>query len=108
LATPLRGRSLNRLLAETPPDDPRRPGWIDAAADLAARLIAAGILFKDLKPSNIVMDAAAGAWLIDTVAVRPCRDQVRLGRMRTVMDRALARDGVERELRDRLAQRLRP
>ncbi len=109
LATPLMGRSINRRLADAGHDDSRRETWIDAAADLAKRLIAAGLVLKDFKPSNIIIDDAGGAWLIDTVAVCSCRGRRRnrAVRMAAVMDRALARDGVEQALRDRFAARVR-
>lgn len=107
LATPLMGQSLARLLADSAAHDPRREAWMDAAADLAKRLIAAGLLLKDFKPSNIIIDNAGSPWLIDTVAVFPSRDADRVGRMLAVMDRALAREGVEHVLRDRWAARVR-
>ncbi|MHC4100862.1 MAG: lipopolysaccharide kinase InaA family protein [Planctomycetota bacterium] len=61
LATPLTGSSLHHLLDAAQGDADNRERLIDAAARLAADLIRAGFWFKDLKPSNIVIDGSGDA-----------------------------------------------
>ncbi|MHC5008005.1 MAG: lipopolysaccharide kinase InaA family protein [Planctomycetota bacterium] len=101
LATPLTGSSLHHLLDAADEDTEDRGRLIDAAARLAADLIRAGFWFKDLKPSNIVIDESGDAWLIDVGSARPARKPVHTERMLAVMDRVLVRAGADTALRRR-------
>ena len=101
LATPLTGSSLHLLLIEAHGDTENQGRLIDAAARLAADLIRAGYWFKDLKPSNIVVDASGDAWLIDVGSARPTRKPAHTARMLAVMDRVLLRSGADAALRRR-------
>jgi len=101
LATPLTGSSLHHLLTAADGDTESRGRLIDAAACLAADLIRAGYWFKDLKPSNIVIDASGDAWLIDVGSARPARRPAHTARMLAVMDRVLLRSGADAALRRR-------
>ena len=101
LATPLTGSSLHHLLDTADQDPEGRGRLIDAAARLAADLIRAGFWFKDLKPSNIVIDESGDAWLIDVGSARPARKPAHTERMLAVMDRVLVRAGADAALRRR-------
>ncbi|MHC4140596.1 MAG: lipopolysaccharide kinase InaA family protein [Planctomycetota bacterium] len=101
LATPLTGSSLHHLLDAADEDTEDRGRLIDAAARLAADLIRAGFWFKDLKPSNIVIDESGDAWLIDVGSARPARKPAHTERMLAVMDRVLVRAGADANLRRR-------
>ncbi|MHC4126571.1 MAG: lipopolysaccharide kinase InaA family protein [Planctomycetota bacterium] len=107
LATPLTGSSLHILLDDSGGNDDARERLIDAAAGLGADLIRAGFWFKDLKPSNIVIDEAGEAWLIDVGSARPARKPSETKRMLKVMDRVLARAGADKALRQRFAASVR-
>ena len=82
-------------------DADARGRLIDAAARLATDLIRAGFCFKDLKPSNIVIDTSGHAWLIDVGSARPTRKLVHIERMLAVMARVLVRAGADASLRHR-------
>jgi hypothetical protein len=101
LATPLTGSSLHNLLEASEGDADARGRLIDTAARLAADLIGAGFWFKDLKPSNIVIDEAGEAWLIDVGSARPTRKPANIERMLAVMARVLVRAGADASLRQR-------
>jgi hypothetical protein len=101
LATPLTGSSLHHLLDTSEGDPDVRGRHIDAAACLGAELIRAGFWFKDLKPSNIVIDEAGDAWLIDVGSARPARKPAHTERMLAVMARVLVRAGADESLRRR-------
>jgi hypothetical protein len=107
LATPLTGSSLHHLLDDSGGDDDARGRLIDAAAALAADLIRAGFWFKDLKPSNIVIDEAGEAWLIDVGSARPAQKPSETKRMLKVMDRVLKRAGADKALRQRFGDAVR-
>jgi tRNA A-37 threonylcarbamoyl transferase component Bud32 len=106
LATPLTGLSLHNLLDKAEGSTDERERLVDAAARLAADLIRAGFWFKDLKPSNIVIDGSGDAWLIDVGSARPTRKPSETRRMLKVMDRVLARGGADKTLRQRFAARV--
>ncbi len=101
LATPLTGSSLHHRLDAAQGDTKDQGRLIDAAACLAADLIRAGFWFKDLKPSNIVIDQSGDAWLIDVGSARPARKPAHTERMLAVMDRVLVRAGADAALRRR-------
>lgn len=101
LATPLMGTSMQRHLTNPGTTHAQRETLIDGAAKLTRRLLDAGYTFKDLKPSNIVLDDAGAMQLIDVGSARPDTSQKQTTRMLAVMDRVLKRDGVGRELRER-------
>jgi hypothetical protein len=107
LATPLTGSSLHHLLDASEGDADARGRLIDAAACLGADLIRAGFWFKDLKPSNIVIDEAGEAWLIDVGSARPAQKPAETRRMLKIMDRVLARAGADKALRQRFAASVR-
>ncbi|MFI4859534.1 MAG: hypothetical protein ACIAXF_02510 [Phycisphaerales bacterium JB063] len=101
LATRVMGASLQRLLTGGGSDEGRAGELIDAASALTGRLIGAGYTFKDLKPSNIVVDGEGVMRLIDVGSARPDTSGKQVVRMLAVMDRVLKRDGVGRALRER-------
>jgi tRNA A-37 threonylcarbamoyl transferase component Bud32 len=101
LATPLAGSSLHDLLRAPEGGADARERLIDAAARLAADLIKAGYWFKDLKPSNVVIDEAGEAWLIDVGSARPARKPAQIERTLAVMVRVLKRAGADASLRRR-------
>ncbi len=103
LMTPQIGRSLQHLLKYAEADDAQRERWIDAAAALTCQLMNAGFTFRDLKPSNIVIDEDGEALLLDVGSVRRSRSSQRVAKMLALMDRVLARDGVNETLRRRYA-----
>ena len=106
LATPLAGMSLQRRLGAQVLDPEEAERWIDAAAQLTEDLNAAGFWFKDLKPSNILIDDDGRGRLIDVGSARRLTDPSQVLRMLAVMDRVLARDGVGDDLRRRFRSRL--
>lgn len=108
LATPLAGTSLHHRLKAPEAGTDGHGRLIDAAVRLAADLIGAGFCFKDLKPSNIVIDESGDAWLIDVGSARPARKPAHTERMLAVMDRVLVRAGVDAALRQRFADAVRP
>jgi len=63
--------------------------------------------FKDFKPSNIVIDEAGEAWLIDVGSARPAQKPSDTKRMLAVMDRVLARAGADAALRRRFGDSVR-
>lgn len=99
LATPCMGQSLLRCLWQ----GENLEALIDAAAAVTAQLMDAGYTFKDLKPSNMVVDSTGKAQLIDVGPARKSTKNSDIRRMMGVMDRTLARDGVEPKLRERFA-----
>jgi hypothetical protein len=108
LATPLAGASMQRLIREEATRRTHGEALISAAADLTRALFAAGFWSRDLKPSNIVIDDDGRALLIDVGSARhaPAGPAAAATTARTlaVMDRVLARDGVDEPLRRRYAQ----
>ncbi|MEM9414587.1 MAG: lipopolysaccharide kinase InaA family protein [Planctomycetota bacterium] len=101
LATPVMGASLQRLLTDDACGEARTAELIDSAAALTRRLLDAGYTFKDLKPSNVVVDDAGVMRLIDVGSARPDTSKKQALRMLAVMDRVLKRDGVGRAMRER-------
>lgn len=106
LATPQSGRSLQNLLTDTSTSTSEAEALILSAASLTQSLIGAGYTFKDLKPSNIIIDETGDAFLIDVGCAKPDTSHKQVTRMLAVMDRVLKRDGVGRELRERYRQKL--
>ena len=106
LATRWVGASLQRRLVDRP-DTGEAHRLIDAAAELTRDLLAAGLTFKDLKPSNMVIDVAGRAWLIDVGSVRADVSPRAVERMLGVMDRVLARDQAPRPWRQRFLEQVR-
>ncbi len=95
LATPVRGRSLQCLLREeTPMPRSRRLAVIESVGRLAGQLLRGGVFFKDLKTSNILIDGASRAWLIDAGSARPMVLGGRADRMLTMLEKTAARDGA--------------
>ncbi len=106
LATPAVGRSLDHLLKAEGGRE-RDEAAVDAAARLAADLVAAGFSLKDLKPSNFLIDDDGEAWLIDVSNASRLRSRRTLRRMLGVMDRAMVRSRVRDDLRSRFAEQCR-
>lgn len=102
LATPHIGESLYRCLNKPEQIDV----LIDAAALLASTLIRAGFTFKDLKPSNIIIDPQGQAHLIDVGSVKRSVSPSEINRMLGVMDRVLGRDGIDNSYRERFARKV--
>ena len=101
LATPFVGASLQCRLKDSVIDETRASELIDAAAILTRRLLKAGYTFKDLKPSNIIIDDAGAMHLIDVGSVKPSTREKHIVRMLAVMDRVLKRDGIKQTLCER-------
>lgn len=95
LATPKRGRSLQCLLREDLPlSGPLRQAVIESVGRLAGQLLGAGVFFKDLKTSNILIDEAGQAWLIDVGSARPMVLYGRADRMLAMLEKTAAQDGT--------------
>lgn len=107
LATLRAGTSLQRLLQRGRSDEAQCSAAINAAAQLTVSLIDAGFWFKDLKPSNIVIDVSGEAWLIDVGSARRSNHRQNVDRMLIVMQRVLLRDEVNEDLRERFASTVR-
>lgn len=104
LITPWRGDSLQRRLREPGRSAAQQEDLMLAAAALTRRLLAAGFTFRDLKPSNIVIDAQGQAYLLDVGSVRHTTAPARVSAMLAVMERVLIRDGVDESLRRRYVE----
>lgn len=102
LVTPWMGESLQHVIRDRA--EGLRADAVLAAAALTRRLLEAGLVFRDLKPSNIVLDAEGRAHLLDVGSVRATRSPKRIAAMLAVMDRVLARDGADEALRRRYAE----
>jgi len=108
LATQWAGRMLNAVLTDPAVSDAEKRAAIDEAASLTRRLIEARLVFRDLKPSNMLIDASGHARLIDTGSVRRGASSRRIERMIATMQRVLARNGAAPSLIERYASHLRP
>ena len=108
LATPWAGRPLHAVLRDSTlaPDDHRAA--IDAAAGLTRRLIETGLWFRDLKPSNVILDETGRARLIDTGSVERARRRARVERMTATMQRVLSRQHIDPRLIERYRQMVAP
>jgi tRNA A-37 threonylcarbamoyl transferase component Bud32 len=104
LITPRLGESLQRRLREDGCAEAQREGLMLAAAALTRRLLEAGFTFRDLKPSNIVVDAQGRGYLLDVGSVRHTTSPARVASMLSVMERVLTRDGVNEALRRRYVE----
>ena len=99
LITPRLGESLHRLLVREDVSDAARRRWLSAAATLTCQLLRAGFTFRDLKPSNIVIDEAGAARLLDVAGVRRGTPRRRVAHMLALMDRVLTRAGMDEAMR---------
>ena len=106
LATPLIGTSMQRAITDPATTASQLELLIDQAATLTRQLLDAGYTFKDLKPSNIVLDDAGQMHLIDVGCAKPDTSKKQTTRMLAVMDRVLKRDGLDRELRERYRKKV--
>jgi len=97
LATPCVGKSLQQCMrgSELAERD-ERLAVLRVVAQLTCDLIRHGYYFPDLKPSNILIDKAGQAWLIDVGGVRHSRSRVRVLRMLGVMLRKTRQDRLSR------------
>jgi tRNA A-37 threonylcarbamoyl transferase component Bud32 len=107
LSTPYAGVSLQRALASGDRDGRERGELIDEASALTLQLVRAGLCFRDLKPSNMIVDESGTTRLIDVGGVRRARGARDVNRMLGVMVRVLARDGLEESLRQRFLDAVR-
>ena len=101
LATPFTGISLQHRITDPAVDDVGASELIDAAARLTRKLLKAGYTFKDLKPSNIIIDGAGVMHLIDVGSAKPSTRKKQVARMLAVMDRVLKRNGIQQTLCER-------
>ncbi len=92
LMTPLVGRSLQCLMRGQPIARGERLRLIQVVADLAGLLIRGGYYFRDFKPSNILIDDAGAAWLIDVGGLQRSDRPDRVTRMLAVMRRKVTED----------------
>ena len=107
-ATPFMGLSLHRRFRGRTESGDALERSVDAAARLTANLIRAGFSFKDLKPSNIIIDDGGEAWLIDVGSVRRSTREAQVKRMLGVMERTLQRTGASEALRARFRKNRHP
>ena len=97
LACPYAGRSLQDLIRRGQLSDRnRRLTVLRTAAHLTIDLIRHRYYFRDLKPSNILIDAADRAWLIDVGAVRRSQRPIHVLKMLALLRRKARQDGVGR------------
>lgn len=107
LATPLWGRSVQRWLTRG-----RGPTWaarrrgILGLARMADRLLHRGLVFRDLKTSNVIADAGGQVWLIDVGSVRRSVSRGPRLRMLAMLDKTAAGDGATRADRVRFLRAL--
>lgn len=99
LVTPWLGASLQGLIRDASVSESRRREAVAAAAGLTRTLLRAGFTFRDLKPSNIVIDTGGTAHLLDVGSVRATTAPGRVARMLATMDRVMRRDGASDALR---------
>lgn len=107
LVTPLWGKSLDRFLkANGAHGFATRKTVTLALARLVAKLHAAGLFFRDLKTSNLVVDPKGYAWLLDTGSIRRGRSRRKSVRMLGLLDATAVRDGASRAERLRFFRAL--
>jgi len=97
LAGPYTGRSIQDLFRRGQLSKRhRRLTVLRAAAHLTLELIRHNYYFRDLKPSNILIDEADRAWLIDVGAVRHSQRPIHGLKMLALLRRKAREDGVNR------------
>lgn len=106
LMTPLWGKSLQRRLTQGGGVAwPVRRRIVTGIIDIIDRLLRRGLVFRDLKTSNIVADGEGQVWLIDVGGVRR-RSESRILAMLAMLDQTAARDGATRSDRLRVLRRI--
>lgn len=93
LVTRVTGQALQRTLRDGASHDQQRQLALQVG-ELAAALVAGGWYFRDLKTSNIIVIAGAGAQLIDVGSARKSRSRQKMLRMLAMLEHTAARDGV--------------
>ena len=97
LATPYAGRSLQELVRSGQLNDRvQRLAALRTTADLMINVIRHRFYFRDLKPSNILLDRDGRAWIIDVADARRSQQQIHVLKMLAVMRRKAHGDGVSR------------
>lgn len=107
LMTPLTGRSLQKTIRVLGAQEPACRRLVEKAATLTVSLLEAGMILRDLKTSNIVVEPGGEMLLIDAGGIRRIRSRRCVARMLKTMDRSLVRDGMPGRLREHFRERVR-
>jgi serine/threonine protein kinase len=97
LCTPYRGENLRQYIHNNRVTTrQQRLRVIRFLAHMTADLIQRGYFFRDLKPSNIIVDETGRTWLIDVGSARPSRQPEHAIRMLRHLAKETAKEGVSR------------
>jgi hypothetical protein len=104
LATPWAGRPLHELLKDPALSQQCKSSVVDRTAMLSTDFLAAGLWFRDFKPSNVIVSDADRPQLIDAGSVRRRWRGRRVEQMLSTMQRVMQRNGVPPDLIERFEQ----